>query len=231
MWFSGFRGAMGSGWLTQHSPSPSRRRSCFLKEESGPRCSLSLSFILVLLYTWLHQIFGFGTFLQTVIEKFDVSAKTEVETEFDEKVMGDVIKLWFIKKDEKIIQKYVLRNEAEEQKASQIAQIEPQEDQKMKEMHDKNIYVIKKTKRNSLKTDPGNDEDDEIDFEFGVKNNKKYKDDIFMMPLKGHEVSGSISSRLEPGKLRNMKSSPIRETPFEEEEEKPPSYKEEEDQF
>ena len=47
--------------------------------------------------------------LQTVIEKNDVSAKNEVESEFNQRLIGDSLKLRFSRLDDLYFKRWVIR--------------------------------------------------------------------------------------------------------------------------
>ena len=54
-------------------------------------------------------IFGFGTLLETVIEKCDVTNRNEKEREFDKRLPGDLLKQKFVQLDERLFRKWVVR--------------------------------------------------------------------------------------------------------------------------
>lgn len=204
MWFAGFRGAMGifcSNSLRNRDPNifhVSRRRRRLRATYFGGD---------LLMYHGMHtftQIFGFGSLLQIVIDKCDVSAKTEVEADFNPNLLGDAIKLWFIKKDETLFKKYVLRSDSEQPKPAAVPNLEQEFLDRNENKLEKNIDFVRFTNRNNLKTQPEEENDEGSEFEL--------QEDVAAAPKQPkHAHTGSISSRFEEDNLKKLRPAVIEE--------------------
>ena len=138
-----------------------------------------------------------------------MTAKSEVEQDFNPSLLGDAIKLWFIKKDVTLFKKYVLRGDNEQQKPAVVPNLDQDCSDRAENNLEKNIDFVRFTNRNNLKTQPEEDHDEGSEFEL--------QEDLAVAPkhLK-HVHTGSISSRFEEDNPK--KFSPVIEEHNEEEE-------------
>jgi len=140
-----------------------------------------------------------------VIEKNDVGADNEIETDFDKRILGDKFKLRFIQLDKKFIQQWVVRKLPSEEgiaPAERAANIELHEPIQKLDLNIESIY--KETRRNELKTLA--DEDKEA-----MKRLHPSNDSPATM---SHAHSESITSRLQGADIPGRAKPPIQEEEF-----------------
>ena len=140
-----------------------------------------------------------------------MTAKTEVETDFNPSVLGDAIKLWFIKKDETLFKKYVLRSDSDQQKPVAVPNLEQDFSDRNENKLEKNIDFARFTNRNNLKTQPEEENDEGSEFEL--------QEDMAAAASKQsrHAHTGSISSRFEEDNPKKLRPAVIEEHAEEEE--------------
>lgn len=83
-------------------------------------------------------IFGFGSLLETVIEKCDVTNRNEKEKDFDKRLPGDLLKQKFVQFDERWMRKWVVRLKPEDQ----AVELMQQKDQALNAGHE-NLGMIR----------------------------------------------------------------------------------------